>query len=480
MSNSRPHIVILGGGFGGLQAARSLARAHVRITLIDRRNHHLFQPLLYQVATAGLNPSDIAYPIRSILRKQRNVKVLLAEAQSIDTAHKVVRLDHGHVNYDYLIVATGATHSYFGREEWATHAPGLKTVEDALDIRRRVLWAYEAAERETDPVEQNPWLTFVVVGAGPTGVEMAGALAEIGKHTLVRDFRRIDPSRVRVVLVEAAGRVLGTYPPELSQAASRHLEQLGVTVRTDAYVTEVHEHGVRIGDEELPARTVLWAAGVQASPIARSLGVPLDRAGRVFVKPDLSIPRHPEVFVVGDLAAVRARPTSDSAGGGDGDPGDNNPWVPGVAPAATQGGQLVADNILRTLRGEERELFRYRDKGSMATIGRAAAVVQLGKMKLSGLAAWMLWWLVHILFIIGFRNRFLVLFGWAWSYFTFQRGARLITGEIHALPPPRTAAGTEQAQQRRKAIEAEPRIVSPVSLPTPHDTGDDERIHQTI
>lgn len=429
MQHTRPHLVIIGGGFGGLEAARALRHAPLDITLIDRRNYHLFQPLLYQVATAALNPADIAYPIRSVLRKQRNVRVLLAEARRIDVGNREVVLDDGALHYDYLIVATGVTHSYFGHDEWARHAPGLKTVDDALDIRRRVYLAYEAAERESDPARRQAWLTFVVVGAGPTGVELAGALAEIGRHTLARDFRSIDPTQVRVVLLEGSDRVLPPYPRMLSDKARRHLERLGVTVRTDAYVTAIDEGGVCVGEERIAARTALWAAGVQASPLARSLGVALDRAGRVVVEPDLSIPGHAEVFVVGDLAAVR------SAG----------KEVPGMAQGAIQGGRHVAANIRRAMAGAPHAPFRYRDKGTMATIGRAAAVVDAGAVKLSGFWAWMFWWLVHVMFLIGFRNRLLVLFGWAWSYMTFQRGARLITGEIPPLPPVTDGASDDVA-----------------------------------
>lgn len=418
MEQRRPHLVIVGGGFGGLQAARSLRRAPIDITLIDRNNYHLFQPLLYQVATAALNPADIAYPIRAALRDQANVRVLLAEARHIDVDRRQVVLDSGALDYDYLLVATGVTHSYFGHEEWAKDAPGLKTVADALDIRRRVYLAYEAAERESDPALQRAWLTFVVVGAGPTGVELAGALAEIGRHTLARDFRRIDSTGVRVVLLEGCDRVLPPFPPALSEKARRNLERLGVTVRTGAYVTRIDDGGVEIGGERIAARTVLWAAGVQASPLARSLGAPLDRSGRVLVAPDLSIPGHPEVFVVGDLAAVTC----------------DGKEVPGMAQGAIQGGRQVATNIQRALAGKPALPFRYRDKGSMATIGRAAAVVDVGRFAFSGFWAWMFWWVVHILFLIGFRNRFLVLFNWAWSYLTYQRGARLITGEVPALP----------------------------------------------
>lgn len=430
-SSGPPEVVIIGGGFGGLYAASTLRRAPVHVTVVDRRNHHLFQPLLYQVATAGLNPSDIAYPIRSVLRRQNNTRVLLAEARAIDTAARRVELEDGSLlDYDYLVVATGATHSYFGHAEWAGAAPGLKTIEDALEIRRRVLMAYEAAEREPDPELQSEWLTFVVVGGGPTGVELAGALSEIALHTLTRDFREVDPARTRVVLVEGIDRVLPPYPPDLSEKARRQLERIGVEVKTGAMVTSIDERGVTIGHnaqgERIPARTVLWAAGVAASPLARSLGAPLDRAGRVQVEPDLTVPGHPEVFVVGDLAAVARE--------------DGRP-VPGVAPAAIQEGRYAARVIKREVARRDaarpggRKPFHYRDKGSLATIGRAAAVADFGRIKLSGFIAWLTWWAVHIFFLIGFRSRVLVMFGWAWSYFTFQRGARLITGDEHGLLP---------------------------------------------
>jgi NADH:ubiquinone reductase (H+-translocating) len=442
VADTRPHVVIIGGGFGGLQAARRLRRAAVRITLIDRRNHHLFQPLLYQVATAALNPGDIAYPIRAALRRQDNVRVLLAEARSIDLAARRVILDDGELDYDYLLVATGATHSYFGRDEWAQYAPGLKTVEDALEIRKRIYLAYEAAERESDPHRQCEWLTFVVVGAGPTGVELAGALVEIGLHTLSDDFRSIDPTQVRVLLLEGADRVLPSYPAELSGKARAQLERVGVEVRTGALVTAIDETGVEVGDSErITARTVLWAAGVRASSLSRTLGVPLDRAGRVLVEDDLSVPGHPEVFVVGDLAAARSQGNE----------------VPGVAQGAIQGGEHAADNIRRALKGKPYERFRYRDKGSLATIGRAAAVADLGRLRFSGFWAWIVWWLVHITFLVGFRNRILVMFTWAWSYVTFQRGARLITGttpplptvhlDTRALPAPTPEPGGPAAEQ---------------------------------
>jgi NADH dehydrogenase len=418
----RPHVVIIGGGFGGLAAARALASAPVNVTLIDRRNHHLFQPLLYQVATAALNPSDIAYPIRAALAKQRNARVLLAAARSIDVAKRHVVLDDGALDYDYLIVATGATHSYFGKD-WAQVAPGLKSVEDALEIRRRVFLAYEAAERESDPVAQRAWLTFVVVGGGPTGVELAGALGEIGLHTLAHDFRSIDPTQVRVVLFEGGERVLAAYPPKLSAAAKRSLEKRHVEVRLSTLVTGIDQESVTVtsGDasERIGTRTVLWAAGVQASPLAADLGVPRDRAGRVEVAPDLSIPGHPEVFVIGDLAKM----ISDGV------------QVPGVAQGALQGGKHVGRIIASEVRGApKRSPFRYHDKGNMATIGRASAVVATKRFAGSGLFAWLLWWAVHIMFLVGFKNRILVMFHWAWSWLTFKRGARLITGEIGPLP----------------------------------------------
>ncbi len=418
-------MVILGGGFAGLKVAKALGKAPVQITLLDRRNHHLFQPLLYQVATAALNPGDIAYPIRAVVKDQSNTRVLLAEARGIDVAARKVVLDDGELHYDFLVVATGATHSYFGHDAWSTHAPGLKSIEDALEIRRRVFLAYEAAERETDPASQEAWQTFVVVGAGATGVELAGALGEIGLHTLARDFRRIDPTRVRVLLIEGRDRVLGTYPPKLSAAAQRSLEKRHVEVRLNSMVTAVDDRGVELtcGDrkERIAARTVLWAAGVQGSPLARSLGVPLDRAGRVIVEPDLSIPGHKEVFVVGDLAAAVS----------DGEP------VPGVAQGALQGGAFVAAQIRADLANRPRGTFRYKDKGSMATIGRTSAVVHIGRAQHHGLFAWLFWWVLHIFYVIGFRNRVAVILSWAWSWITFQRGARLITGPVGALPPVR-------------------------------------------
>jgi NADH dehydrogenase len=410
MAEPRPRVVILGGGFGGLAAARVLGRHDdVQVTVVDRRNHHVFQPLLYQVATSGLSAPDIAAPIRHILRR-RNTEVLLAEARGVDLARRTVLLADGEIAYDALVVATGATHSYFGHADWEAHAPGLKTLEDALEIRRRVLLAYEKAEREADEAARREWLTFVVIGAGPTGVEMAGTLAEIARLTLRKDFRRIDPASARVVLVEAADRVLPPYPPDLSAKARRQLERLGVEVRLGAAVTAVRRDGIELGSERIAARTVVWAAGVAASPLGRALSPQVDRAGRVPVEPDLTLAGHPEVFVVGDLVSLQQ---------------DGRP-VPGVAPAAMQMGRHAAQNLLRTLRGEPRRPFRYVDKGSLATIGRKAGVADFGRLHLSGLLAWLAWLLVHVFFLIGFRNRLVVMSDWAWAYFTHQRFARLI------------------------------------------------------
>jgi NADH:ubiquinone reductase (H+-translocating) len=409
-----PHVVILGGGFGGLAAARALRNAPVRVTLLDRQNHHLFQPLLYQVATAALNPSDIAAPIRHVLRKQRNATVLLADARAIDTARRVVELVDGELPYDHLIVATGATHSYFGHDEWAARAPGLKTLEDAVEIRQRYLLAFEAAEREPDPDRRRALLTFVVIGAGPTGVEMAGAMVEIARHTLASEFHTIDPRSARVVLVEGVDRVLPSYAPELSASALEELQRRGVEVRLGAKVTNIEDECVHIGAERLPACTVVWAAGVAGSPLARTLGVPLDRAGRVLVDATLTIPGHPEVFVIGDLASVTL----------------DGKVVPGVAQGAIQGGQHAAETIVRRIRGETPQAFVYKDLGSMATIGRNAAVVDVNGTRLTGMLAWWAWLAVHILALIDFRNRVFVMLSWAWSYLSLGRGARLITRKV--------------------------------------------------
>jgi NADH dehydrogenase len=411
--NRPPHIVIVGGGFGGLEAARGFRRAPVRVTLIDRHNYHLFQPLLYQVATAALSPGDIASPIRWVLRKQQNVQVLLAEARAIDPVGHRIRLDRGEITYDFLIVAPGAAHSYFGHPDWAARAPGLKTLDDALEIRRQVLLAYEAAEREPDPAQRTRLLTFVIVGGGPTGVELAGALAEIARQSLPQDFRSIRPESARIVLVEGSPDVLPAFPEALRQAARRSLEQLGVEMRTGSVVTAVDEAGVSLGAELIAAQTVLWAAGVAASPLATSLGVPVDRMGRLTPQPTLALAEYPEIFVAGDLCAF----TQDGA------------ILPGVAQVAMQEGAQAARNVLRTIRGERLESFRYRDYGIMATIGRGSAVGDIFGIKISGFLGWIFWLFLHIFWLIGFRNRIVVMTEWAWSYFTMQRRVRLITGE---------------------------------------------------
>ena len=420
-----PTVVIVGSGFGGLAAALALARAPARVVVVDRSNHHLFQPLLYQVATAALSPGDIATPIRRILRHQKNAEVLLAAVTAIDVAARRVILQDGAIGYDYLILATGATHSYFGRDDWELFAPGLKSIIDALEIRRRFLSAFEIAERETDGQTRREWMTFVIVGAGPTGVELAGTLSEVARNTLARDFRHIDPRQARVILLEGAPHVLPTFGDPLSEKAREQLRSLGVEVRTDACVTAIDDEGVSLGSERIAAKTVLWAAGVAASPLGRSLGVPLDRAGRVIVTPTLTVPGHDEIFVVGDLAHLEQ----------DGKP------VPGVAPAAIQMGRYTARCVIDRLRDRPRPTppFVYVDKGSLATIGRMAAVADLRGWKISGFIAWLLWLFVHILFLVGFRNRFIVLSQWAWSFITFDRGARLITGapreDAHPRPP---------------------------------------------
>lgn len=410
---SVPHVVILGGGFGGLSAARRFRRQPVRVTLLDRRNHHLFQPLLYQVATATLSPGDIAAPIRWIFRRQRNLRVLLGHAEAVDVAAKRVRLaDGATLDYDYLIVATGASHAYFGHPEWAAHAPGLKTLEDALEIRRRLLLAFEYAERESDPERQRTLLTFVIVGGGPTGVELAGTLAEIARRTLRDEFRAIDTSRARIVLVEAGPTILPAFPEKLRQASRESLERLGVEVRERAAVTAIDGGGASLGAERLEAGTVLWAAGVAASPLVATLGVPLDRAGRVIVNPDLSIPGHPEVFVVGDAAAFLHQTGAP---------------LPGVAQVAIQGAAQAARNVLRLIEHQPVRRFEYRDKGSLAIVGRGSAVADFGRMSFAGVAAWLAWLFIHILMLIGFRNRLTVLLQWGVAYVTFQRSVRLIT-----------------------------------------------------
>ena len=407
-----PRVVILGGGFGGLAAAKALRGARVAVTLIDQKNHHLFQPLLYQVATAALNPSDIALPIRSILRKQGNTSVLLAKALAVDPERKQVLLADGAIPYDFLILAAGTTHSYFGHPEWAMDAPGLKTMEDALAVRERILLAFESAEWEPDPARQQAWLTFTVVGGGPTGVELAGAIAEIARHVMTRDFRRIKPGKARVLLVEAGPRILPGFSPKLAGKASEALAHLGVEVFTGQPVTALDQRAVTIADERVESRTILWAAGVGGSPLARSLGVPLGPGGRVPVQPDLTVAGAPGLFVIGDLAFLEQ---------------DGRP-LPALAPVAVQEGRHAAGNIQRSLKGLEGRPFTYRSRGTLATIGRAAAVADLGGLECSGFAAWLLWLLVHITWLIGFRNRFLVLAEWAWTYLRYERGARLITG----------------------------------------------------
>ena len=407
---SLQRVVVIGGGFGGLWAVRALRSAPVAITLIDRCNHHLFQPLLYQVATAGLAAPSIAAPLRHILRRQANTTVLMGEVHTIDPAARRVMVGERVIDYDYLIVASGATHAYFGHDDWAPHAPGLKTLDDALNIRTRILRAFERAEMETDPKARDAWLTFAVIGAGPTGAELAGTLAEIARHTLAQEFRRIDPRSAIVLLVEAGNRVLTGFSPDMSAKAAAQLTQLGVLVRTGQAVTQVGSDFVMLGSERITARTILWAAGVAASPLGALLGTPLDRAGRVRVDADLSLAQRPEIFVVGDLAAVAS----------------NGRPVPGIAPAAKQMGAHAAANIAASLAGRTRSAFRYRDFGALATIGRRAAVVEISGLKLSGVFAWCFWLAAHIFFLIGFRNRLVVLLDWAWAYFTYARSARII------------------------------------------------------
>lgn len=409
----RPRVVIIGGGFGGLYAARALKRATVDLTLLDRTNHHLFQPLLYQVATATLAPTDITAPIRWLLRDQPNTTVLLAEAQRVDPERRVVIVDAepGEIPYDYLIVAAGARHSYFGHPEWEVTAPGLKAIGDAIELRQRILVAFERAEETADPAERAAWLTFVIVGAGPTGTELAGMLPTIAKHLLPRDFRRIAHEEVRVILLEGGPKVLATYPDSLAEHARRDLENLGVDVRTGALVTKIEPGAVHVGDDVIRSRTIVWAAGNAASPLGKSLGGEVDRVGRVKVAPDLSVPGHPEIFVIGDMATLTSK----------GKP------VPGVAPAAMQMGPRAAKNILRDLQHRDREPFTYRNKGDLATIGRHRAIADFGFLQVSGALAWWFWLFLHILYLAGFRNRLNVLIEWGYNYFTYERGARLIT-----------------------------------------------------
>jgi NADH dehydrogenase len=412
--HQQPRVVIVGGGFGGLETAKGLRNAGVRVTLLDRKNHHLFQPLLYQVATAALSPADIAEPLRHILRGQGNIEVILTEAQRIDPAAKKVITADGEVDYDYLVIAAGARHSYFGHEEWEKFAPGLKSLDDALEIRRRMLMSFEIAEKTEDPVTRQTAMTFVVVGAGPTGVEMAGAIAEIARLSLVKDFRHIDPTQTRVILLDFAPRVLPTFNPDLSESARKQLERIGVEVRLGAAVEHLSEEGVQIkGGEKIPARTIIWAAGNAASPLGASLGVPIDKQGRVIVNDDCSVPGHKEIFVIGDLAHF-------AVGG--------QPPLPGLSPVAMQQGRQVAKNIALLVAGGWTQRFTYFDKGTMATIGRHAAVADAGFIRFSGYPAWLAWLFVHLVFLVGFRNKVLVLISWAYAYLTFGRGARLITG----------------------------------------------------
>ena len=419
MKSNRPHLIVVGGGFAGLWCVRALAREAIDITLIDRSNHHLFQPLLYQVATGGLSAPAIAAPLRHILRRQKNVRVLMAEVTGIDRETRTVRLASGEsLAGDWLLVASGATHAYFGNDAWAPHAPGLKTLADAMHIRAQILGAFENAERCQDPEQRKAWLNFVVVGGGPTGVELAGTLAEIARHTLRSEFRSIDPTRARVLLVEGGPRVLAAFEQDMSAKAQRQLEGLGVEVRTGVPVSAIAADHVMIGNERIATYTVLWAAGVAASPLGKLLGAPLDRAGRVLVQPDLSVPGHPQIFVAGDLACFK----------------DGERQIPGVAPAAKQMGRHVAEVIRARLRGRPSPLFRYQDFGALATIGRMAAVIQMGRLRLSGLPAWWFWLAAHVFFLIGFRNRLVVLIDWAWAYWTHQRYARIMTEPAEDAP----------------------------------------------
>jgi NADH dehydrogenase len=417
-----PHVVIIGAGFGGLQAAKKLACKDVRVTVIDRTNYHLFQPLLYQVATAALSPADIAAPVRAVLSKCKNMQVILAEVQSVDVDARKIKTTDMEIAYDFLIVATGARHSYFGHNEWGKLAPGLKSLEDAIELRRRLLMAFEYAEKITDEAARKAAMTFVIIGGGPTGVEMAGAIAEIARYTLAKDFRHIDPSQARVILIEAEPRLLAVFPEDLSASAMKQLVALGVEVRTGTRATNLTETGLQVGDEFIPCRVKIWAAGNTASSVGKTLGAPVDRVGRVMVNDDLTIPGHPEVQVIGDLANFSHQT---------GQP------LPGVSPVAMQQGRHAARNILRMIANRKPQRFRYWDKGSMATIGRNKAVADLNFVHLSGLPAWLVWLFVHIIFLVGFRNRIAVLFQWAWAYFTFNKGARLITRNFQSeMRPP--------------------------------------------
>jgi NADH:quinone reductase (non-electrogenic) len=423
-----PRVVVIGGGFAGLNAAKGLAGAPVQVTVLDRKNHHTFQPLLYQVALAVLSPAEIASPIRNVLRRAGNTEVLLGEVHGFDLEKRLVRADGLEIPYDYLVVAAGATHAYFGHPEWEQYAPGLKTLEDATEIRGRVLRVFENAEREAFAKRETPPLNFVVIGAGPTGVELAGAISDISRRYLEHDFRTIDPRNARIILLEGGPRVLAAYPEDLSASAERQLREMGVDVRTNAMVTNVEPGIVTVGKEKIPASVILWGAGVSASPLGKMLGAPTDRAGRVLVEPDLSVPGHPEVLVVGDLAAARFK---------------DDKMVPGVAPAAIQMGKFAARQIRRSLAGKPREEFHYWDKGTLATIGRSRAVADFGRWHISGYFAWLSWLFIHLFFLIGFRNRIMVMLDWAWAYITYNHGARLITEprEAAAEEKPRAKAG---------------------------------------
>src|SRR5437588_1597402 len=420
-SAKKTRVVIVGSGFGGLQAAKKLARKNVQITVIDRTNYHLFQPLLYQVATAALSPADIAAPVRSVLSKSKNVEVILAEVQAVDIDAKKVKTADLEFDYDYLIVATGARHSYFGHNDWEKLAPGLKSLEDAIELRRRILMAFEYAEKIDADAAVRAAMNFVIIGGGPTGVEMAGAIAEISRYTMAKDFRHIDPSQARVILIEGEPRLLAAYPPDLSESARKQLMKLGVEVHTSTRATNLTEAGVQIGDEFIPCRVKIWAAGNSASFVGKTLGVPVDRAGRVIVNDDLTIPRHPEVQVIGDLASFSHQT---------GEP------LPGISPVAMQQGRHAARNVLAMIKGRKPQRFHYWDKGSMATIGRNKAVADLKLIHLSGIPAWLAWLFVHIIFLVGFRNRLAVLFQWAWAYFSFNKGARLITRNFQSEQRP--------------------------------------------
>ncbi|MEP6946369.1 MAG: NAD(P)/FAD-dependent oxidoreductase [Acidobacteriota bacterium] len=444
----KPKIVIIGGGFGGLWAAKALGNKAVDVALIDRKNHHTFQPLLYQVATAVLSPGEIASPIRRILYKCKNIEVILAEATDIDKDKKVVKLIDGlEVSYDYLIVSAGSRHAYFGHDEWEAEAPGLKTVEDAVEIRRRVLLAFEFAEREAYLTGVKKQLNFVIVGGGPTGVELAGAIADIARKALAKDFKVIDTSTARVMLFEGSDRVLGTFAADLSASAQRQMEQLGVEVRLNNFVSDIQPGRVKVGDEWIDCDVVLWATGVAASPLGKVLGAETDKAGRVFVEPDLSIPGHKNIFVIGDMVSLKQ---------------ENGEPVPGVSPAAMQMGQATAANILRDLKGDPRTNFRYVNKGTMATIGKTKAIAQLHSLHLSGFIAWMAWLFLHVFFLIGFRNRIYVMLAWFWAYLTRERSARLITGDAEEMLPGYAESATKPLKASdTPLVNNSPRVKSP-------------------